>query len=54
MCKKSVISKILLLLDLISGAILLMIAVLAPWMLGATTLETIKDLNGLAFRFGGL
>jgi O-antigen ligase len=41
-------------LDLMSGAVLLLIAVLAPWMLGATTQETIWALNGLGLVSGGL
>ncbi len=51
---KSVMRKLLLLLDLISGGTFLMIVVLAPWMLGTTTRETIKVLNGLGFCLGGL
>ena len=47
-------SKLLRVLDVISGAILLLMAVLAPWMLGATTRETIWALNGLGFLSGGL
>jgi hypothetical protein len=41
-------------LDTISGLVLLPISVLAPWMLGATTRETIWALNGLGFLSGGL
>ena len=47
-------SKVLRVLDVMSGAVLLLMAVLAPWMLGATTRETIWALNGLGFLSGGL
>ncbi len=47
-------SKVLRVLDTILGVVLLLMAVLAPWMLGATTLGTIWALNGLGFSFGGL
>ncbi len=47
-------SKVLRVLDTMSGAVLLLMAVLAPWMLGATTRETIWALNGLGFLSGGL
>ena len=47
-------SKVLRVLDVMSGAVLLLIALLAPWMLGATTRETIWALNGLGFLSGGL
>jgi O-antigen ligase len=47
-------SKVLRVFDVISGAVLLLIAVLAPWILGATTLETIRILNVLGFLAGGL
>jgi O-antigen ligase len=47
-------SKVLRVLDSMSGAVLLLMAVLAPWMLGATTRETIWALNGLGFLSGGL
>ena len=47
-------SKVLRVLDTMSGVVLLLMAVLAPWMLGATTLETIWALNGLGFLSGGL
>jgi O-antigen ligase len=46
--------KVLRVFDTISGAVLLLMAVLAPWMLGATTRETIWALNGLGFLSGGL
>jgi O-antigen ligase len=36
------------------GAVVLLTATLAPWMLGATTRETIWALNGLGFLSGGL
>jgi O-antigen ligase len=47
-------SRVLRLLDSVSGAVLLLMAVLAPWMLGATTRETIWALNGLGFLSGAL
>jgi O-antigen ligase len=47
-------SKVLRVFDVMSGAVLLLMAVLAPWMLGATTRETISALNGLGFLSGGL
>ena len=47
-------SKVLRVLDTISGAVLLFMAVLAPWVLGATTRETIWALNALGFLSGGL
>jgi hypothetical protein len=47
-------SKVLRVLDTILGGVLLLMAVLAPWMLGATTRETIWALNGLGFLSGGL
>ena len=47
-------SKVLRVLHTISGIVLLLMAVLAPWMLGATTRETIWVLNGLGFLSGGL
>ena len=47
-------SKVLRVLDVMSGAILLLIVVVGPWMLGATTRETIWALNGLGFLSGGL
>jgi len=47
-------SKVLRFLDTISGVVLLLMVVLAPWMLGATTQETIWALNGLGFLSGGL
>ena len=47
-------SKVLRVLDAISGVVLVLMAVLAPWMLGATTQETIWALNGLGFLSGGL
>jgi O-antigen ligase len=47
-------SRVLRVLDSVSGAVLLLMAVLAPWMLGATTRETIWALNGLGFLSGGL
>ena len=47
-------SKVLRVLNTMSGAALLLMAVLAPWMLGATTRETISALNGLGFLSGGL
>ena len=47
-------SKVLRVLDVMSGGVLLLMAVLAPWMLGATTRETIWVLNGLGFLSGGL
>ncbi len=47
-------SRVLRVLDAVSGAVLLLIAVLPPWMLGATTRDTIWALNGLGFLAGGL
>ncbi len=47
-------SKVLRVLDTMLGAILLLMAVLSPWMLGATTRETIWALNGLGLLSGGL
>jgi hypothetical protein len=47
-------SKVLRVLDTISGAVLLLMAVLAPWMLGATTRETIWALNAFGVLLGGL
>jgi O-antigen ligase len=47
-------SKVLRILDTVSGVVLLLVAILAPWMLGATTQETIWALNGLGFSAGGL
>ena len=47
-------SKVLRVLDTMSGVVLLLMAVLAPWMLGATTRETIWALNSLGFLAGGL
>jgi O-antigen ligase len=47
-------SKVLRVLDMMLGAALLLMAVLAPWMLGATSRETIWALNGLGFVSGGL
>ena len=47
-------SKVLRVLDVMSGAVLLLMAVLAPWMLGATTRETIWALKCLGFLSGGL
>ncbi len=47
-------SKVLRVFDSMSGAVLLLMAVLAPWILGATTRETIWALNGLGFLSGGL
>ena len=47
-------SKVLRVLDTMSGGVLLLMAVLTPWMLGATTLETIWALNCLGFLSGGL
>ncbi len=47
-------SKVLRVLDAVSGAVLLLMALLAPWMLGATTRETIWALNGLGLLSGGL
>lgn len=41
-------SKILHGLDAVSGGALLLMVVLAPWMLGTTTQETIAVLNGAA------
>ena len=46
--------RVLRVLDSVSGAVLLLMAVLAPWMLGATTSETIWALNGLGFLSGAL
>jgi O-antigen ligase len=46
--------KVLRVFDVMSGAALLLMAVLAPWMLGVTTQETISALNGLGFLSGGL
>jgi hypothetical protein len=47
-------SKVLRVLDSVLGAVLLLMVVLAPWMLGATTRETIWALNGLGFLSGAL
>ena len=47
-------SKVLRVFEAISGAVLLLMAVLVPWMLGATTRETIWALNSLGFLSGGL
>ena len=47
-------SKVLRVLDVMSGVVLLLMVVLAPWILGATTRETILLLNGLGFLAGGL
>lgn len=47
-------SKVLWVLDTISVVVLLLMAALAPWMLGATTRETIWALNGMGFVSGGL
>jgi O-antigen ligase len=47
-------SKLLHVIDLVLGGALLLTTVLAPWMLGATTRETILALNGLSFLSGGL
>lgn len=47
-------SKVLRVFDSMAGAVVLLTAVLAPWMLGATTRETIWALNGLGFLSGGL
>ena len=47
-------SKVLRFLDVMSGGVLLLTAVLSPWILGATTRETIWALNGLGFVSGGL
>jgi len=47
-------SRVLRVLDSVSGAVLLLMAVMAPWMLGATTRDTIWALNGLGFLSGGL
>ena len=47
-------SKVLRVIETMSGAVLVLMAVLAPWMLGATTRETIWALNGLGFVSGGL
>jgi O-antigen ligase len=47
-------SGVLRVLDSVSGAVLLLMAVLAPWTLGATTREAILVLNGLAFLSSGL
>ena len=46
-------SRVLRVLDSVSGALLLLMAVLAPWMLGATTRETISAVNCLGFLAGG-
>ena len=46
--------KVLKSLNLVIGWVVLSIAVLAPWMLGATTRGTIWALNGLGFLSGGL
>ena len=46
--------KVLRVLNTMWGAVLLLMAVLAPWMLGSTTRETIWALNGLGFLSGGL
>jgi hypothetical protein len=42
-------SKVLRVFDAMSGVVLLLMVVLAPWILGATTRETIWALNGLGF-----
>jgi O-antigen ligase len=47
-------SKVLRILDTMLGVVVLLMAVLAPWMLGATTRETIWALNGLGFLSGCL
>ena len=47
-------SKVLRVLNTMLGVVLLLMAVLAPWMLGSTTRETIWALNGLGFLLGGL
>ena len=47
-------SKILRVFDVMLGTVLLLMAMLAPWMLGATTRETILALNVLGFLSGGL
>jgi O-antigen ligase len=52
--EKIAMSKVLRVFDTISGGVLLILAVLAPWVLGATTRETIWVLNGLGFLLGGL
>ncbi len=46
--------KVLRVLDAVSGVVLLLMAMLAPWILGATTRETIWALNCLGFLSGGL
>jgi O-antigen ligase len=47
-------SKVLRVLDTISSVVLLLMALLAPWVLGATTRETILALNSLGFLSGAL
>ncbi len=47
-------SKVFRVLDAVLGAVLLLMALLSPWILGATTRETIWALNGLGFLSGGL
>jgi O-antigen ligase len=47
-------SEILRWLNNFLGAVVILTAILAPWMLGATTPETIWALNGLGFLAGGL
>ena len=41
-------------LDAVSGGVLLLMVVLAPWMLGTTTQETIAVLNGMGLLLGAL
>lgn len=41
-------------LDAVAGVVLILAAILAPWMLGVTTRETIWVLNGLGFLSGAL
>jgi O-antigen ligase len=46
--------KVLRVLDVMAGAVLLLMAVLVPWMLGATTRDTIWAVNGLGLLSGVL
>lgn len=47
-------SKVMRVFDAMSGAVLLLMAVLAPWMLGSTNRPSTLALNGLGFLSGGL
>jgi hypothetical protein len=41
-------------LEVASGVVLLLMVILAPWMLGTTTHETIWVLNGMGYLLGVL